>query len=485
MSTFISTKNQSKAGHDSDTPPNLLNFMLKSWKPANKRPPAPVKNAKNFRARRAALSKHYPGEVLMIPTGHLKTRANDQFYRFRPGTDFFYLTGAFEPDCVLMLVPEGSGHNEVLFVEPNPGKTDATFFTDRVKGELWEGARNGIPESQALYGIKDCRALSELQATVVDLAARYKGKVRVLPTLSERLEEWAGNESDAARNKQLANTLSEMRLIKDAEEIKELEAVIKATKVGFEDVIKRLKTAKIERELEGVFYTRARMEGNDVGYASIVASGAHACTLHWHKNDGKIKKGDLLLLDAGIEGNALYTADVTRTLPISGKFSKEQRQVYELVLKAQAAAMKEVKPGNDFMAPNRAAMKVLAHGLEAMGILPTSAEEALREENQFYKRYSLHNVSHMLGLDVHDCAQARAENYKYGKLQAGMVLTVEPGLYFQLDDLTVPAKYRGIGVRIEDDVVVTAKGCKNLSAGFPVKADDVEKWMKTLWKKGV
>jgi len=195
-----------------------------------------------------------------------------------------------------------------------------------------------------------------------------------------------------------------------------------------------------------------------------------------------LKQGDLLLLDAGIEGNALYTADITRTFPIGGKFTPGQRAIYELVHASQAAAFKEVKPGNDFMAPNRAAMHVLAHGLETLGILSTSAEEALKAENLFYKRYSLHNVSHMLGLDVHDCAQARAETYKFGKLEAGMVLTVEPGLYFQLDDLTVPPKYRGIGIRIEDDVVVTAKGYKNLSAGIPSRADDVEKWMNAVWK---
>jgi Xaa-Pro aminopeptidase len=135
------------------------------------------------------------------------------------------------------------------------------------------------------------------------------------------------------------------------------------------------------------------------------------------------------------------------------------------------------------MAPNKAAMAVLAQGLERLGILPVSAEEALRDENQFYRRYSLHNVSHMLGLDVHDCAQARAQNYKYGKLEAGMVLTVEPGLYFQTDDLTVPAKYRGIGIRIEDDVVVTARGHRVLSRSLPVEANDVEQWMREIWKR--
>jgi Xaa-Pro aminopeptidase len=227
---------------------------------------------------------------------------------------------------------------------------------------------------------------------------------------------------------------------------------------------------------------RARVEGNDVGYNTIAASGAHACVLHWTRNDGPLRRSDLLLLDAGVEAHTLYTADITRTLPISGRFSKEQRAIYDLVHAAQAAAFKAVKPGNDFMEPNRCAMRVLAEGLERLGILPTSAEEALRQEHQFYKRYSLHNVSHMLGLDVHDCAQARHEAYKFGKLRAGMVLTVEPGLYFQVDDLTVPKKYRGIGVRIEDDVVVTDRGMRNLSGGIPSAADDVEAWMARLQK---
>jgi Xaa-Pro aminopeptidase len=183
------------------------------------------------------------------------------------------------------------------------------------------------------------------------------------------------------------------------------------------------------------------------------------------------------LLDAGVEGNELYTADVTRTLPIRGRFSPAQRAIYELVLEAQREAFKEVRPGRDFMAPNRAAMKVLAEGLQRLGILKDAAK-ALREENQFYRRYSLHNVSHMLGIDVHDCAKARAETYKFGELRAGMVLTVEPGLYFQRNDLTVPAKYRGIGVRIEDDVLVTARGCRILSDAFPRETKDVERWVQ-------
>jgi len=445
-----------------------------------------VQNVANFERRRNALSKLFPGEFLLIPTGHLKVRANDTHYSFRASSDFYYLTGNTEPDCVLALVPEASGkHRAVLFVEPNPGKTDATFFTDRVKGELWEGARLGVPESRAKYGIADTRSLVELEEFVKSSIRASNSRVRMVRQYSALLEDWMARDSAEQLNLDygLTTVLSEMRLIKDDEEIVELAAVVRSTKLGFEDVIRRLKTAKTERELEGVFFTRARMEGNDVGYGSIVASGAHGCTLHWKKNDGNLRKGDLLLLDAGIEGNSLYTADITRTLPISGKFSPAQKTIYELVLAAQRAALKAVRPGNDFMEPNREAMKVLARGLEKLGILPMSAEEALKDENQFYKRYSLHNVSHMLGLDVHDCAAARAENYKYGKLEAGMVLTVEPGLYFQVDDLTVPAKYRGIGIRIEDDVVVTQKGHRNLSAGIPTEVKQVEAWMKSLWRK--
>jgi Xaa-Pro aminopeptidase len=487
MSTFDASKSPARNAYDADVPPNLLNFMLRSWNPKARKLPKVLPGAANFRKRRDRLSQRFAGELLVIPTGHSKVRANDTYYPFRPGTNFYYLTGAFEPDCVLVLLPlpRGDRHEHLLFVEPNPGKTDATFFTDRKKGELWEGYRPGVPESQARYAIT-CKPLSELESTLRSAATTSNARVRVLRGLSAPTEglAGAGSNDQAALDAEMEVFLSELRLIKDADEVKALQSAMTATKRGFEDVIARLRSAKTERELEGVFWTRARMEGNDVGYTSIVASGAHACTLHWKHNDGAIRKGDLLLLDAGIEGNSLYTADITRTLPISGKFTPAQREVYSIVLDAQNAALKIVRPGNDFMAPNKAAMIVIAKGLERLGILPMSAEEALRDENQFYRRYSLHNVSHMLGLDVHDCAQARAENYKYGRLEPGMVLTVEPGLYFQTDDLTVPAKYRGIGVRIEDDVLVTAKGHRVLSSSLPREVKDVENWVRDVWKRG-
>jgi Xaa-Pro aminopeptidase len=466
------------ASHDTANPPALLAFMTRDWKPKHGQMPGPIAHVEAFRARRKKLSERFAGEYLVLATGHEKVRANDTHYRFRPNTEFFYFTGNHEPDCVLVLEPTAKGHKHVLYVEPNPGKTDATFFTDRNKGELWVGPRLGVEESKARFGVDETRALSALAD---DLAKLPAGKTRVIRGVSERVDRVlaARPEQDA----ELAMFSSEMRLRKEPIEVRELRDSIASTKRGFEDVIAHLKSAQSEREVEGVFNLRARVEGNDVGYGTIAASGCHACTLHWTRNDGALKKGELLLLDAGVEGNSLYTADITRTLPISGRFTAPQREVYALVDKARLAAMKEVKPGNDFLAPNRAAMRVLSEGLIAMGILKCSLEEALDDNNMFYKRYTLHNVSHMLGLDVHDCARARMESYKFGKLDAGMVLTIEPGLYFQIDDLTVPSKYRGIGVRIEDDVLVTDKGYDNLSRDIPTDCDAVEAWMKSVWER--
>jgi Xaa-Pro aminopeptidase len=471
------SKVTTQASHDSGTPPALLAFMMKDWAPS-RADDTPIAHVEAFRARRKALSELFPGETLVIPTGHEKVRANDTHFRFRPGTDFYYLTGNTEPDGVLVLIPTRKGHTDVLFVEPNPGRSKPTFFTDRKKGELWVGPRLGVPESQRRFGVDEARSLGDFPAFFKELAG--KKKVRLLRGVDEFLD--ARTETDRKLDAAFAQALSEMRLLKEPIEVAALEESIASTKRGFEDVIARLRRARSEREVEGVFNLRARVEGNDVGYGTIAACGSHACILHWTHNDGPVKQGDLLLLDAGVEGNSLYTADITRCLPVSGKFSPEQREIYDLVLQAQEAAMAQVKPGNDFLAPNRAAMEVLARGLERMGLL-ASADEALRDENMFYKRYTLHNVSHMLGLDVHDCAQARQEAYKFGKLRPGMVLTIEPGLYFQTDDQTVPPRYRGIGVRIEDDVLVTEDGVRNLSADIPKTADAVEAWMASVWNR--
>jgi len=451
---------KARNNYDTVPPPALLDFMVRDWAPDDSKVEQ-VPDVQTFAQRRRVLSQRFPGEVLVVETGHEKVRANDMMYRFRPGTDFYYFTGNTEPDCVLLLVPDASGHRDVLFVEPNPGRSDATFFTDRKKGELWTGPRLGVPESRDRYRVDEARPLAEF-ADALAKASEHAQGTRDL------------------HDREFCEFLSEMRLVKDDVEIAELRKAMASTKRAFEDVVRALPTARSERHVEGVFNLRARVEGNDVGYNTIAASGPNACILHWTKNSRQFERDDLLLLDAGVEVETLYTADITRTIPVAGRFNESQEQVYALVLAAQEAGFAACLPGNDFMAPNRAAMQVLALGLEELGILK-SAEEALKDEHQFYKRYSLHNVSHMLGLDVHDCAAARAETYKYGKLQPGMVLTVEPGLYFQTNDLTVPERYRGIGVRIEDDVLITKEGFEVLSGDIPRGVTEMERWMRQLW----
>ena len=449
-----------RASHDPDTPQTLVEFMSSGWLEAPLTITRPHESER-FAERRAQLARAFPDAVIVVPAGDEKVRSNDTNYRFRSSSDFAYLVGPGEAGSTLVLEPANGSHQAVLFV-PAHNRGDKAFFADRVHGELWVGRHRGVDESQLYFGVDRCRSMDQTQSYLNELRSRGA----TIRNVDEDAE--------------LATHLAEMRLIKDEYEIAELRTCAEITKRGFEDIIRILPRARSEREVEAAFWSRARIEGNDVGYSTIAAGGEHACTLHWIRNHGELRQGDLLLVDAGVEAESLYTSDVTRTLPINGRFSGEQRTVYDLVFEAQRAAFAQVKPGNDFLEPHRAAMRVLAQGLIDLGILKCSLDEALDPQNQYYRRYSLHGTSHMLGIDVHDCAKARTENYRYGKLKTGMALTVEPGLYFQSDDATVPERFRGIGVRIEDDVVVTASGHENLSAILPSAADAVEMWIAAI-----
>jgi Xaa-Pro aminopeptidase len=280
----------------------------------------------------------------------------------------------------------------------------------------------------------------------------------------------------------LHRVVGELRLVKDDWEIAELQEACDITTLGFEDCVREWDGVLQhgERWIEGTFFRRARAMGNDIGYDSIVGGGSHATTLHWIENTGPVIPGELLLLDMGAEASSLYTADVTRTLPVNGRFTTLQRDLYDLVLEAQTKGIDAVRPGEPFRGAHHAAMDVLAHGLDDLGLLPVSVDEALADDNKTYSRWTLHGVSHMLGMDVHDCAGADQDIYPRGNLAEGMVLTVEPGLYFQEDDLLVPEELRGIGIRIEDDIVVTADGCRNLSEALPRTPDAIEEWMGAL-----
>lgn len=413
----------------------------------------------------------------MIPAGNLKTRSNDTEYDFRASTEYVYLTGDQTDDSVLVLEPTKDGHTATIHRLPRSNRENGEFWLDGM-GELWVGRRHSLDEAEALLGVP-CKDVRELAGALKEAT----GPVRVVRGHDAGIEAALTDKVTAERDEELRVFLSEARAVKDAFEIGELQKAVDSTVRGFEDVVKVLDKAEAtsERYIEGTFFLRARVEGNDVGYGSICAAGPHATTLHWVRNNGEVRSGDLLLLDAGVETTTLYTADVTRTLPINGRYTDLQRTVYDAVYEAQEAGIAAVKPGAAYRDFHDAAQRVLTEKLVEWGLVEGPVERVL--ELGLQRRWTLHGTGHMLGLDVHDCAAARTENYVNGTLEPGMVLTVEPGLYFQADDLTVPEEYRGIGVRIEDDIVVTDDGNRNLSAALPRRSDEVEAWMAGLLGK--
>jgi Xaa-Pro aminopeptidase len=370
--------------------------------------------------------------------------------------------------------PTDDGHTPILFINPRSTRDTSAFYTDAKNGELWVGRRFTTSEASERYGI-EVREIAELEKFL-------KGKkAAALHGFDDLVD---ATVKEHPRDAELLEFVSVARLIKDDYEVAEMQKAVDATHRGFSDVIRALPAAVVtprgERVVEAAFFGRARIEGNDLGYNTIAASGSHACVLHWNRNDGAVNNGDLLLLDAGVEVDSYYTADITRTLPVSGKFTPAQRALYMLVYEAQKAGIEAVKPGEKFLSINKASHTVLAQGLIDMGILTMSLDEIMDPAVGLHKRWTLHGVSHMLGMDVHDCAHARAEQYRDGVLEVGMCLTVEPGLYIQPDDELFPAEYRGIGIRIEDDVVVTETGCLNLSEHIPHHPDEIEAWMASL-----
>ncbi|MFE3141574.1 aminopeptidase P family protein [Streptomyces scopuliridis] len=454
----------------------LAENMKSGWADTELHGLEPIAQARETAARRAALSARFPGERLVIPAGNLKTRSNDTEYAFRASTEYTYLTGDQTQDGVLVLEPRTGqdGHDATVYLLPRSNRENGEFWLDG-QGELWVGRRHSLTEAGQRLGIpaKDVR---ELPAALKDAT----GPVRNVRGHDAGIEAALTDKVTAERDEELRVHLSEARAVKDAFEIGELQKAVDSTVRGFEDVVKILDKAEAtsERYIEGTFFLRARVEGNDIGYGSICAAGPHATTLHWVRNDGDVRSGDLLLLDAGVETHTLYTADVTRTLPVNGRYSELQRKIYDAVYESQEAGIAAVKPGAKYRDFHDASQRVLAEKLVEWGLLEGPVEKVL--ELGLQRRWTLHGTGHMLGLDVHDCAAARREAYADGTLEPGMCLTVEPGLYFQADDLTVPEEYRGIGVRIEDDILVTEDGNRNLSAALPRRADEVEAWMAAL-----
>ena len=489
----------------------FTDFISSGWAERTDVAPAPREQAPFAALRRERLSALHPGSRLIIPAGAAKVRSNDTDYPYRAHSAFAHLTGwgtDAVADSVLVLEPAESGHVATLYFREAAGRDSSEFYANADIGEFWTGPRPSLSHVAADLNIST-RPLQEfatmlerlavgdtVRATLVvrDADREITDRIddcRLLAASTASLDAGRRHDSEGdARSKRdarseadtgLARDCSELRLVKDAYEIEQMRRAIAATQRGFDDVIDDLPAIvahqRGERLVEGTFNRRARAEGNTVGYDTIAASGPHACVLHWTRNDGAVIPGDLILLDAGVELESYYTADITRTLPVGGRFTDVQRRVYEAVREAADAAFAIVRPGIRFREVHAEAMRIIAAKTAEWGLLPVSAEESLQVDQQFHRRYMVHGTSHHLGIDVHDCAKARRELYLDGIVEQGMIFTIEPGLYFQPDDLTVPEEYRGIGVRIEDDILVTESGAENLSIGIPRTADDVEAWL--------
>jgi Xaa-Pro aminopeptidase len=481
--------------------PAFRDFMKQGWA-EEASTTQPLESSKFTPARIKALSDAFPGERIVIPAGVAKVRNNDCDYPYRPDTTFAYYTGLgqdFEAGAVFVLEPNEKNnedsavpsHTPTLFLHPRADHTTRDYYRSASYGEYWVGPRPGLDEFATMTGFQT-RDISGLADALAKDVGQEGVHLRVVqeadPSVTQMVEtirEQNGFDdptSNSADDDLLHEVAATARMIKDSYEVSEMRKAIAATRHGFDRILSKVPSATDaehgERILEGAFNSVAREEGNDVGYGTIIASGAHAPTLHWMRNTGAVRSDDLLLIDAGVEVNSLYTADITRTFPVSGHFSPLQRRLYDAVYKAQLAGFAAAQPGHTYSDIHHACMRSLAESLHEWGILPVPVEEALSPEGQQHRRWHACGVAHHLGLDVHDCAEARFESYQGAPITPGMIFTIEPGLYFRENDLLLPPEYRGIGIRIEDDVLMTPTGPEWLSKPLiPSAPDEVEAWM--------
>ena len=434
-------------------------------------------------ARRAALSAQFPGRTIVVPAGRLKPRANDTDYAFRAATAFTWLTGETEAEAVLVMTPGGGTHRSTLYVHglraarrgrsTSPAARTARCWVGNVPSPAETPERLAI-ETRPLSALADDLAARSRRA--VPASASTAPSTRLLAR-GDDTELAAGARRTAPGQGRLGDRPAALGVRGDRARIRR-----RGTRKSRSCWTAR---SRGERWLEGTFWRRARLEGNEVGYGSIVGAGAHGTTLHWWRNHGAIECGQLLLADMGVETDELYTADVTRTMPVTGEWTPDQLKVYNAVREAQAAGIARSRPA-------RTSWRRTAHrcgcspttctaGGSCRSRLPSPVDEdPERPGAGLHRRYTLHGTSHMLGIDVHDCALARHELYKDGPLAAGYVLTVEPGLYFQVNDRTVPPELRGLATRIEDDIVVTDGEPVNLSQMLPRDPGEITAWMREV-----
>ncbi len=425
------------------------------------------------RRRRQKLLDQLGDGLLLLPTANEQIRNSDVHQDFRPSSDFHFLTGFPEPDSVLAAWRTEKGkHKAVLFVRPrDPAR------------EIWDGKRHGVKGAVRTFGADESHPIAEFWSKLPDL---FHGKRTVFHRFAadrrfdEHLIEAFARVAASKKREQPAlptvvdpmPTMWAMRLCKDEHELAVLRRATDATVAGHVAAMQFAKPGMREYDVQAAIEAAFRMCGSPRnGYGSIVASGANACVLHYHENDRRMKAGDLLLVDAGAEiaGN---TGDVTRTFPVSGRFEPAQREVYEVVLRAQIAGIAAVKPGAPWDAPHQTVLKELTRGLVQLGVLKGDVAKLVKQAA--FKPWYMHGTSHWLGRDVHDVGSYQDEKGVPAQLRPGMVLTIEPGLYFGEKDKKVPAQYRGIGIRIEDDVLVTARGREVLTSAAPKTVAEIE-----------
>lgn len=426
------------------------------------------------RARRSRLLDALGDGLLVLPTAPETLRNGDVHHEFRPGSDFHYLTGFPEPEAVLVAWRIGPGrHRSMLFVRPrDPAR------------ETWDGKRYGPIGAKRAFGVDAAHPIGELWRMLGDLLDRHERMFHRLgadPAFDERLLRCFAARAQQHRRRQPrahpvlqdpVPVLAAQRLQKDQGEIDALRVAAAITAAGHAAALQAAGPGRCEYEVQAALEAEFRRLGSPRnGYASIVASGPNACILHYHDHDRTMRAGDLLLIDAGAEFAGL-TADVTRTFPVGGAFAPAQAAVYRVVLRAQLAGIRACRRGARADAPHRACVRVLTRGLVELGVLRGAVERLVRKEA--YKPWYMHGTSHWLGRDVHDVGAYRDGADRHQPLPEHAVLTVEPGLYFAPGDRRVPRDLRGIGIRIEDDVLVTRRGPEVLTAAVPKSLAAIE-----------
>jgi len=424
--------------------------------------------------RRELMSQMEPNSIALLSAAPLLFRNSDAEYLYRQNSDFFYLTGLDEERAFLALIPGRSQGEVVLFCQEK----------DKTK-ELWTGILMGPDAAISELGVDDAYPIADIDDILPGL---IEGRDRVYYSMGkdDRFDDQVMDWVKVIRSKasmgahppgeflMLDHLLHELRLIKSTAEIKLMEQAAKISVEGHRRAMAYCKPGIKEYELEAeLLYTFTRRGSRAPAYTSIVAAGDNACTLHYNSNDGDVKEGDLVLIDAGCEYGH-YASDITRTFPASGKFSLEQKVIYQIVLDAQTAAIEAVKPGAAWDAPHNASVKVIVQGLVKIGLLKGRVATLVKDEA--YKDFYMHKVGHWIGMDVHDVGDYKIDD-KWRILEEGMVTTIEPGIYISPDNKKVSKKWRGIGVRIEDDVLVTKKGHRILSAGTPKTVAEIETYM--------